>query len=920
MKKMLTLILLLIIALNLNLTANLPHPYNTKFELGKVGEMPVSWLITRNTADRGFVLQTTDKESMQGKYSAELSNYDISDSLPTKEKEGVFKQELDAFAFRGKCVKLSAYVKSQFINITSTADLWVNIFRGTDPLDVVKATPPSEAAKVGEWNKFELEFYVPLEADKISYGASMIGSGRIWVDDFTFSLVHTNQNDLNSATSLSSGQQEYLKIFADLFGYMRYYSSQSKILDIDWDNLLLHGINASLQSKNDIDFLAQLNPICKYTLPGISFATKREDLKLNKKPAGALDNVVMAMMHSGLPELKQDDNFASSNINIMNSQRRSKGSAMQIISLSDFKAGQLHLSLDASLDSKLASSRGEIWVRINGINGKPLAKFVADDIQITDKNLKRYTTVIDFPENTQTINIALILNGDGRAVFDNITTRIVSQGHDLPFSLFNPNFDEIDENGKPEKWRVPEVSEMAGYKVYVENSKKNNYLVIETDESESLEFPNPGETLAVKLKENLWVNIPMSFYSDGYSLLPKSEKPIYNTGRDSNYVFLEADLNARLAIGVNLWNAVRFFDKSETAPKSEQELSILLNEIAKVNTKEGFLQLLSEFIFKSNHPNSRIWKGEDELIKYMPFLVEYYNNQYIITKVHPSVENINPGDRIVKVNGMPVQELIDKKLTAINPANNTENRYAKAWNLISTDAYSNPQIELELKKPDDEIYSASVKQNLVLGELKYFLPERIALLDSSIIYIDACAVEDKELAKMLDGLQNYEGIILDMRGNALISEHFLSFFTKDTIASYKGESFTYYRADRSAKRDTIGGDMLPDQKQFKAKLTLLVDEKSQGFSEAILLMAKNAKIAKSFGKKTAGAAELDDIVNLAGNYYFTMPALNLLYNDKEIIGTLEPDVIVDDNPIYKALDRDIVMEEALRYLQSEIKK
>ncbi len=919
MKRIILLITLFFIGFNIKTSANLPHPYNTKFDLGNKGDMPVSWTVTKNSEKRGFSLQSNNSDVFQGKYSAEISNYEISDSLPDREREGVLKQELDAFAFRGKIVKLSGYIKTQFIAKNSAATFWVNIFKGTDPLLVERATNITPVKGKEGWKKYEMEFYVPLEADEISYGALMIGSGRIWVDDIDFSLKKTNFNDINKSTSLTNTQLDYLEMFAELFGYMRYYSSQSKIESVNYDNLLLHGINASLKSNNDIDFLAQLHPVSKYMLPGISFAKSKSELKQYSSPKGAMENVAMAMIHAGLPELNQDDQFVSTNVNIMNSQRRSSGMALQVISLNDFKKGELEISFDASLETSLAASRGELWVQINGQDGRPYSKYVDKNISIQGKKLKKYSTTIEFPDNTQTIRIALVLNGDGRAIFDNIKSKIRSQGVDLPFSLHNPSFEMVAPDGTPSMWKIPGIAEKAGYAVYVEETDKNKYLVIETDESESLAFPFPGDTFPIQLKDTLWANIPLCFYSDGYVLLPKSDKPIYNTGRDSNYVYLEEDLNARLAIGINLWNAVKFFDKSNSAPKTKADLRNLLMNIAKVNTKEEFVQELSNFTYKSQSPNAKIWKGEDEIIHYMPFLVEYYNQELIITKVKNGISDINPGDRIVKINGIPASELLAKKLKSTNPADNPHSRYSRAWNLISTDSYANPNIELELKRPNDELYTSAVTQNMILGELKYFIPERIAELDSNIIYIDACAVEDKELSKMIEPLRQYDGIILDFRGSALMSEHFLSFFIKDTIKSYKGESFTYYRADRLPRRDTLGGDLLPDERQFKAKLAILVDETTQAFSEAIFLTAKEGKAAKSFGKKTAGAPYLRDIVNLAGNYYLSMPALNLLFDDKQIPGSIEPDVIVDDNPIYKALDRDMILEAAVRYLQAETK-
>ena len=99
---------------------------------------------------------------------------------------GTLMQTIKADAYRGKRVRMSAWVRSDGAD---SAQLWMRLdgpngsMLGFDNMDNRKITGTTD------WKKYEITLDVPDSAINLAFGAFVAGKGQAWVDDFAFEIV-----------------------------------------------------------------------------------------------------------------------------------------------------------------------------------------------------------------------------------------------------------------------------------------------------------------------------------------------------------------------------------------------------------------------------------------------------------------------------------------------------------------------------------------------------------------------------------------------------------------------------------------------------------------------------------------------------------------------------------------------------------
>ena len=99
---------------------------------------------------------------------------------------GTYMQTIDAVEYRGKRLRLAAYVKSEAVE--SWAGLWMRVDGS------VKATAfdnmqnrPIKGTQ--NWTPHSIVLDVAPNATAVAFGILLSGSGTVWIDDVTFEIV-----------------------------------------------------------------------------------------------------------------------------------------------------------------------------------------------------------------------------------------------------------------------------------------------------------------------------------------------------------------------------------------------------------------------------------------------------------------------------------------------------------------------------------------------------------------------------------------------------------------------------------------------------------------------------------------------------------------------------------------------------------
>ena len=101
---------------------------------------------------------------------------------------GGIEQIVDAAPYRGKWIRLKAMCREEAIGGDSRASLWVSLTPKVVQEMQIRLSGV-QAISGRTWRSYELYVQVTENAATISYGLSLAGDGRAWIDDVSLEVV-----------------------------------------------------------------------------------------------------------------------------------------------------------------------------------------------------------------------------------------------------------------------------------------------------------------------------------------------------------------------------------------------------------------------------------------------------------------------------------------------------------------------------------------------------------------------------------------------------------------------------------------------------------------------------------------------------------------------------------------------------------
>nr|WP_216671493.1 AraC family transcriptional regulator [Saccharibacillus qingshengii] len=116
------------------------------------------------------------------------SGYLKSVSADSPGQFGTMMQAFRADAYKGKRIRLSAFVKTEAVK-RGFAALWMRV--DADDGESLQFDNMANRTLTGtrDWNHYAIVLDVPGRSDQISFGVLLSGSGQVWVDGFVFEEV-----------------------------------------------------------------------------------------------------------------------------------------------------------------------------------------------------------------------------------------------------------------------------------------------------------------------------------------------------------------------------------------------------------------------------------------------------------------------------------------------------------------------------------------------------------------------------------------------------------------------------------------------------------------------------------------------------------------------------------------------------------
>ncbi|MFH1050687.1 MAG: S41 family peptidase [bacterium] len=417
------------------------------------------------------------------------------------------------------------------------------------------------------------------------------------------------------------------------------------------------------------------------------------------------------------------------------------------------------------------------------------------------------------------------------------------------------------------------------------------------------------------------INQNISFRSNYYIYAtPGVGNPIYI--RDTSYfntpVFPSEEL--RFLALFRYWNAINYFYPYKNIMDNDWDstLKYLIPYFAKAENSIDYTLCLRKLLARINDSHSFLystvnsqWEGSYDMVP--PFTIRYIENETVVTKVLPGIDDISPGDIVKEIDGHDIYTLrdslrefsygsndiiIERNLNDII-MNGEEGEYPLAvfngTGLKST-TFTRTTDNFEALNTDE---SPSWKDTVVNDGCTFGI-------------VDMAKLQSEEVPQMFEDLWDMDAIIFDIRNypNGTLWDIVNYIFKYPINIANFTIPILYYPGRFNWTEAYIGnGTSMP----YSGTIIMLFDERTQSQAEYTCMGLEQFENSIKIGSTTAAADGNVSYVYLPGRavaYYTGIGTYYPDYTPTQRIGII-PDIEVNPTIAGIKAGRDEVLERAL---------
>jgi hypothetical protein len=864
------------------------QPENLDFEESSAGKLPAFWIVPEAMMKSGFNAIVLNTDPYEGEMCCKLSRVRMADSALA---EGIVQQRISAFSFRGKKISFSAALKGYPLNDTSSIHFFVYIRNSGNSFiyENLKDNPVSS----NQWGKREIIVDIPVDAIDIAFGMSIHGLGDSYIDNVQISALSSKNAIIdNKSRSLSKSAIANITDFANIYGLIKYFSPAKEGLAADWDGILLNGLAEAEKGTKPEKFITTLNDLFKPVAPALNIAFSNENYKY-EIPANALHDSAMVLLHAGAYSPFATLHFGTQHRNVYNSQKQREGSVMQIIDAKSARKKTIELTAMMKVEPADISCYSQLWLRVDREGGYVQSKRMTDPLK-NSQGWVQQSIKVELGEDVTTLRIGLVLTGEGSAYFDDVKVKVLETGEFL--TVNNPDF-ETNAFGKPsETWNFSQSVKSQGYQAEFVNSNAysgKSSLVLKTSENDRIHIAQPGSIYTYTSKQGFTAKFPLCVYVDSLGTFPKAKSKLNYTDRPAGSLITGDDRLGRFAVLTDMYVFMKHFGENLPNYSSIDSLYVnYLNEFSNSINKQQFENSLNNYLAVFNEPNDFLWNGWINSRYSLPFrLIVGDDGRIFISQTLDSIKIPN-GSEIIEVNGKKIADLTKNQKNGFELMRNSKE--ALAFRIGDKNSEVNVTIR-DLKGKEQKML---LKRNTRIIDLQETRPPIIYSFDSTTIYVDLVAFNDKELNKYTENFKKMHNFIFDCRGAGNVTPHYLANFLGENLPSLNWK-FPYFAKPFNPDKDYNKlGSVIKGTKILEDKnLYFLVDEKTIGLSSDLVTFVKKYKLGKIIGRAFKPSRPETIYYNLPGFYSLSFAPGDASWDDgsSPFTGDLQPDILVKFN-------------------------
>jgi hypothetical protein len=167
----------------------LPGPRNLRFEEGDPGKTPPGWFVPQVEKVSGSLAELRRKGCRSNSGCAVVI---APATAAAPDSVGNLMQSFRASAYRGRTIRLRAWVRVESPGPDDRAQMWLRVDRPNGKVGFLEDMD-GRPVRAAEWTSCEIVAEIDNDAQFVDFGVKSMGRSRVWVDDVSFEIVPEEQ-------------------------------------------------------------------------------------------------------------------------------------------------------------------------------------------------------------------------------------------------------------------------------------------------------------------------------------------------------------------------------------------------------------------------------------------------------------------------------------------------------------------------------------------------------------------------------------------------------------------------------------------------------------------------------------------------------------------------------------------------------
>jgi C-terminal processing protease CtpA/Prc len=369
------------------------------------------------------------------------------------------------------------------------------------------------------------------------------------------------------------------------------------------------------------------------------------------------------------------------------------------------------------------------------------------------------------------------------------------------------------------------------------------------------------------------------------------------------------------------WNIMQYWapDREVAGQDWPAVLADFIPRLALAKDKTAYQLVLFELIAKANDTHANLWgslavrppAGDCAL----PVTLRFVGDKFVVYRTDSADSVLKPGDILEKLDGTPIQSLIDK--WAVYYADSNEAARRRDLAAFLTHGACGP-VSAEITRGGHSMQVTTARTKWKYAPVTHDQPgETFRLLSPEVAYIKLSSIKAADLPDYFEKAKNTKGLIVDIRN---YPSDFMPFAMGAYLATKPTPFVAFSYADLSNPGAFYFGDgpgIQPGAAHYGGKVVILVDEISQSQAEYTAMALRAMPNSVVVGGTTAGADGDVSSIPLPGQINTMISGLGVFYPDHrptQRIGIV-PDVVATPTIEGIAAGRDEVLETAEKVIE-----